>query len=301
MTWQLAVVGGAAVGGGLTVIARGLWPSQRPDPVAVLDRLDPAKRAAPVRHSTAPGPAGHPLQRLFGTKLLDTAASSAMIRLPRADLALLGVSVEGYVAMRLASGMAGLIIPILLTGVAAVFGLTLPFEIPAVASLAVALVLFVSSDQDVRRRATAARREFRTVLQRYMELVALERASNVGAVQALEDAGQLGQSWVLARINQALLQARLASQPPWDLLSALAAEVEVPALRELSNIMRASGEEGAAVYRRLLARSDAMRIEIQTDQRAAAEEASERMIVPMSLLAALFVISIIYPMATRIH
>ena len=301
MSWQLAIVGGAAVGGGLTAVFGGLFPSHRPDPVAVLDRLDPAKRAAALQRGVSTGAAKHPLQRLFTQRFLESVASMTLVRPPMADLALLGVSVEGYVTMRLVSGMLGLVAPPLLAALALVLGISVPFELPVAASVVAGLLLFVSADQDVRRRANAARREFRTILQRYMELVALERAANVGAVQALEEAGALGQSWVLQRINHALLKASLASQPPWDQLHALAAEIGVPALRELADMMRASGEEGAAIYQRLLARSDALRTEIQTDERSAAEEGSERMIVPMSLLAVLFVAVVIYPMATRIH
>lgn len=301
MSWQLAVAGGVVVGGGLTVVFRGLFPSQRPDPVAVLERLDPAKRALTAQRATSTSDYKHPLQRIFTQRFLDAVASTTLVRPPHADLALLGVSVEGYVAMRLAAGLIGLVAPPLLAAMAFALGLSLPIALPAVVSLAAGLLLFVSADQDVRRRAATARQEFRTILQRYMELVALERAANVGAVQALEEAGALGQSWVLQRINHALLKASLASQPPWDQLHALAAEIGVPPLRELADMMRASGEEGAAIYQRLLARSDALRTEIQTDARSAAEEGSERMIVPMSLLAVLFVAVVIYPMATRIH
>lgn len=301
MSWQWAIAGGAVAGGGLTVVFGGLFPSQRPDPVAVLDRLDPAKRAATVQRAVTSISTRHPLQRLFSQRFLDSIASTTLVRPPHADLALLGVSVEGYVAVRLASGLIGLVAPPLLAALALVLGISVPFALPAAASLGAGLLLFVSADQDVRRRATAARREFQTILQRYMELVALERAANVGAVQALEEAAALGQSWALQRINHALLKASLASQPPWDQLQALATEIGVPALRELADMMRASGEEGAAIYQRLLARSDALRTEIQTNERGAAEEGSERMIVPMSLLAVLFVAVVIYPMATRIH
>lgn len=299
--WQIGVLGGAAAGGGLILAARGLWPSRRPDPVAVLDRLDPAKRAQPAPRSSGPARVNHPLQRLFGQKFLDAAASSALVRPPHADLALLGISVEGYVAMRLASGLLGLLIPPLLTGLAVTFGIAVPFEVPLAATIAVGAVLFISADQDVRRKAAAARAEFRTILQRYMELIALERAANIGAVQALEEAGAASQSWVMLRINRTLLEASYASNPPWDYLRELAGEIAVPALRDLADTMRASGEDGAAVYTRLLARSEALRNELQTDDRAAAEEGSERMIVPMSLLAVCFIVAIIYPMATRIH
>ena len=299
--WQVAVLGGASTGGGLIIAARGLWPSRRPDPVAVLDRLDPAKRVVAPTRTADSARAGHPLQRLFGQKFLDAAASSTLVRPPHADLALLGISVEGYVAMRLASGMLGLLIPPLLTGLAITLGVTIPFEVPLAASLAVGILLFVSADQDVRRKAATARTEFRTILQRYMELIALERAANVGAVQALEEAGAASTSWVLLRINRTLLEASYASQPPWDYLRALAEQIDVPALRDLADTMKASGQDGAAIYTRLLSRSKSLSTELQTDDRAAAEESSERMIVPMSLLAVCFIAAILYPMATRIH
>ena len=126
MSWQLAVAGGVVVGGGLTVVFGGLFPSQRPDPVAVLERLDPAKRALTAQRDTSSSSYKHPLQRIFTKRFLDSVASTTLVRPPHADLALLGVSVEGYVAMRLAAGLIGLVAPPLLAAMAFALGLSLP-------------------------------------------------------------------------------------------------------------------------------------------------------------------------------
>jgi hypothetical protein len=294
------VAAGTISGLGVAIAVAGAFPSRRVDPIDVLERLDPERAQVRRRAQPTAPRATAGLEKMFGSQLLNTVASSALVKLPASDLALLGVPTETYIAQRLASGLLGLLIPPLLTAVAAVAGLAIPFAIPVVASLAVGLVLFISSDQDVRRRADAGRREFRQVLQRYMELVALERAADAGPVQALEEAASVGDSWVFSRIKDALVRAQLNGVAPWDGLHQIADDIGVPALGELADMMRAAGEEGGAIYNRLLARSDSLRNEIQTDEQAAAEEGSERMIVPMSLLAVLFVVIIAYPMAMRI-
>ena len=129
-------------------------------------------------------------------------------------------------------------------------------------------------DLDLRRRAAAARDELRHAVCVYLELVALERAGDAGTVEALERAATVGDSPAFVRIRDALTRAELAGQPPWTGLAELADAVGVPELGDLADIMRLSGEDGAAVYATLRARAASLRTQLLAANAAAANAAS---------------------------
>ena len=80
----------------------------------------------------------------------------------------------------------------------------------------------------------------------------------------------------------------------------LADELGVPELADLADIMRLSGEEGAQVYATLRARSSAMRTAILTGEQGKANEVSERMVVPGSLLGVVFIALLLTPALLRL-
>ena len=89
----------------------------------------------------------------------------------------------------------------------------------------------------------------------YLDLVALERAADAGTVEALDRAAAIGDGRAFARIRDALLRARLPGARRGTGLTDLAAELGVPELGDVADIMRLSGEDGAAVYATLRARA----------------------------------------------
>jgi len=175
-----------------------------------------------------------------------------------------------------------------------------PLVIPTVASLVMAAVLFLVPDVDLRHKAAALREQLRAAVCAYLELVALERAGDAGAIEALERAARIGDSPAFRRISDALLRAELAGQPPWAGLADLAVEVGVPELGDIADIMRLSGEDGAAVYGTLRARAASLRNQLLTARAAQANVASEHMIVPVALLGIAFMALIGYPAFSRI-
>jgi Flp pilus assembly protein TadB len=179
-------------------------------------------------------------------------------------------------------------------------GVVPPVAIPVLVSVVLGATLFMVPDLDVRRRATAARHDVRRTVCAYLELVALERAGDAGAVEALERAATVADSPAFVRIRDALTRAQLAGVPPWSGLSALAEQVGVAELGDLADIMRLSGEDGAAVYTTLRARAASLRSQLLSADAAAANAASEHMIVPVALLGIAFMALIGYPAFARI-
>ncbi len=102
------------------------------------------------------------------------------------------------------------------------------------------------------------------------------------------------------RLREQLVRARLSGTPPWDGLHALAVELGLPELSDLADIMRLSGEEGAAVAATLRARSRGLRVALLAQEQTRANEDSERMVIPVALLGLIFLIILGAPAVVRI-
>ncbi len=267
-----------------------------PDLSAALRRLDATSAPTPSDVDTA--------ATWRGSRSFDAAVSwlvdALALRRYRADLDLVGETPETLAVRKLGYGLLGLLFPPVLVAVMALIGVVPPVAIPVLVSVVLGATLFMVPDLDVRRRATAARHELRRTVCAYLELVALERAGDAGAVEALERAATVADSPAFVRIRDALTRAQLAGVPPWSGLSALAEQVGVAELGDLADIMRLSGEDGAAVYTTLRARAASLRSQLLSADAAAANAASEHMIVPVALLGIAFMALIGYPAFARI-
>lgn len=135
----------------------------------------------------------------------------------------------------------------------------------------------------------------------YLMLVALERRSGSAAQQALVRAARVADDTCVAfaYIRASLERAQLDRRPAWEGLRSLATSIAVTELRDCADIMAAS-TDGAAVTDALLARARSLRGETLNHQRARANEASERMVVPVALLGLCFVALLMYPVLIRL-
>jgi hypothetical protein len=76
----------------------------------------------------------------------------------------------------------GLAFPVLLTAILSITGLALPLAVPAAAGIGLAIGMSFLPEVELRRRAAVARVQMRRTVCVYLELVALERAADAGAV-----------------------------------------------------------------------------------------------------------------------
>jgi len=213
----------------------------------------------------------------------------------RADLKLAGVSEAGFVGRKLSFALVGLAVPPVVGWLVLLARLHLPVAIPALASLIGAGVGFFLPDLQLRARVLELRREFARALAAYIDLVALERSSGAGTKAALEQAAEVGDSWVFRRLRERLHQTNWAGQPAWDGLAEMAAELNLPELADLADIVRLTGDQGAGVYTILRARAQSMRTAAMTNELTAANEANEKMSVPVSVLGIVFLVIFIGP------
>lgn len=291
---QLALASGALITLGLVLAVWRLVPAS-PDLADVVDRLSHTHRL----RTTADAPVTGGKERL-GLWAMRRLPPGVWGTLPTRELALLRISVPRFYGEKITFALLGLVFPSLLSLTVGLFGFELPVVIPIAASLALAGLLWFVPNWNVRDDAKRGRLEFKRALGAYVDLVALERNAGSGPRQAMEIAAGIGHSWVFRRVGEELARSRWSGQAPWDALTLLADDLGVPELADLADIMRLSGEEGAQVYATLRARSTAMRTAMLTGEQGKANEVSERMVVPGSLLGVVFIALLVTPPLLRL-
>jgi Flp pilus assembly protein TadB len=297
LTW--AILAGGLCGLGVALIVAGLIPV-RPDLAESLARLQAhplqatgqrPDQIAPQRRDGLIGLAGGRLQRL---------AEQTGLRIPTRELDLVGQTPESFLLTKAGFAGAGLVGPSVLSALWVLLGVAVPFVIPVGAGLILAAIAFFIPDRELRVKSAAARREFRRAICTYIDLVALERLADAGAVEAVERAADVGAGWVFDRIRGALAHAQLAGISPWQALSDLAEEVGVTELGDVGEIVSLSSEDGAAVYETLRARARAVRTAILADHETQANEASEKLAAPVACLGLVFIGLLVYPAVMRL-
>lgn len=288
---QLAVLFGTLAGLGLTLVIRQFVPTH-PDLKDALHRLQ-TQRAQPATDNRG-------LQDRVGLALQRRTANIPGFRVPTRELAILRIQPHQWLGERALLALLGLGFPPAATMLFAAVGLQLPLFMPVGGSVLLGVFLFFLPALTVKERADRAREEFARAVGAFIELVALERRAGTGTHQAMESAAEIGGSWAIERIREELLRAKLSGTTPWQSLSGLSEELGVPVLDELADIMRSAGEEGASVYEALRARGRALRTQMLSVEHAKANAASEAMVVPVAMLAFVFVIMLAAPAGARI-
>jgi hypothetical protein len=287
------LLAGALVGLGVGIVVAGARPPV-PDLGSAVARL-----TAPVQALDAAPPTSSRLGRASVTTA-DRIAEALRLDRHAADLAITNSSTTGMALAKVGYGLVGLVFPLVMTAILVVAGVAVPFSVPVVVGVALAAGMSLLPEVELRRRAGHARTEMRRTICAYLELVALERAADAGAVEALERAAAIGAGPGFAHIQEALLRARLEGRTPWMQLAALADSLAVAELGDVADIMRLSGEDGAAVLPTLRARAASLRTLLLNADVAAANEASERMAIPVALLGVAFMVLLGFPALWRI-
>ncbi|WP_369228457.1 type II secretion system F family protein (plasmid) [Streptomyces sp. R39] len=286
-----AVVTGGTVGAGAAMlIAEFLRPQPALGPA--LSRATPGARAMDEE--------GLDREERWGRWLLARIGRLPGVRIPAANLALLGQGPGAFMLKKVALAFLGLLCPVLPVIPLLVAGVSLPVYLPPAVGLIVAAVLFIVPDLALRDQARRARREFAHALSAYLDLVALKRAADAGPAEALEKAAEVGRGWPFLYLQSALRRARMEKIPPYEALLQLARDHDLPVLDDVADIMRGSATDGAAVYQALRARTAALNAELLSAQAAEANAASEKMTAPGALLTVLVMLLMAFPAVVRL-
>jgi len=158
----LAVLAGAGVAAGLVLAIVAVRPAY-PELGAALARLDPSS-ARQLVTATAQRPAdpaaGLSWQR-WRAQLMTAARRLPFVQLPSHDLALLGMSTEGFLWTKVTAGLAGLAMGPVQALLWSVLGVGLPIAVPVAFSAVCGWVAFHYPDRQLRIKAARARRQVR--------------------------------------------------------------------------------------------------------------------------------------------
>jgi hypothetical protein len=290
---SLLMVAGMLVMAGVAVFIWWASPAE-PDLADAFDRISP-HHSTPALPSLVAG-GGTERAGLWAIRRLP----SSWVRVPATDLAVLRKSLTSLYGDKLAFvGLAALAVPLLSWLIS--WTVPMPITVPVVATLAGMVGGWFLPDLNVRQDAAKARAEFSRALGAYTDLVALERhGGGSGSRQAMELAAEVGDTWPFRRVSEELAHSRFSGHQPWDALHHLADDLALTDLDDLADIMRLCGEEGAPVYDTLRARSAASRNAMLTHDLSQANEVGERMFIPASITAVIFLAILIVPALLRL-
>ncbi len=204
----------------------------------------------------------------------------------RRALRLQNKSIAEFYADKAVMAIIGAVLPGLAGGtVAYLTGRLSP--IPAVAVVVGGVIGFFVPDLLLRRTATNVRTGAAEALLVYIDLVTLERLTNASATQALHNAAALSDAPLFVQIRTALERARLEQQSPYAELRRLSAQLKLPELADIADVMQLD-ETGAALSGTLRARVRELRDAHLTQEQIKASAAAEGMTIYMTLPALIF-------------
>ncbi|MFE9575074.1 type II secretion system F family protein [Nocardia sp. NPDC006044] len=293
MLWIAAFAGAATFG--IVILAATMLRSRPALPDAV-DRMTTPPPVTPESELLRP----KDFKSKVGVLVDPYLARYPWARSRPADLRILRTDTARYLGDKTLSALAGVVMPPIGALAAAQFGVSVAWELVVFGAVSLGALLFVAPDIEIRRKAATARREFAEHLQVYLDLVTLNRISGVGAMQSLERAALVGDSWVFRRLTELLQRAQLAGQTPWNAMTELAEQLSIPQLADLGDIMTVSGESGASVADNLRARSRAQRHEMISAELSDAEIASEKLRIPNAGMAIVLVAIVLVPAITNV-
>jgi hypothetical protein len=212
---------------------------------------------------------------------------------PIRQLDLLEIPVSRFYAQKIQYAALGFFAPLMIP---VFFQLALGFffPLPLIASPVLAAVMWTIPDSSVRTRARQAQREFTRFVTVYLELVAVALLGNTTADSALTSAASVSDSWVFRRIRREYQLADLTRTSKWDALERLGDTIGVPALIDMSRMMRMA-EARVGVRNQLRAACDKLRAQLAADDTAMAERVTSRMDIPVMLTLAPILAIVITP------
>ncbi len=280
MTLTLALTAGALLAGGLLALLGSLLPAT-PRLDAALERAGDGRTVAPERDA---GPVTSRSERL-GAALYRRSPVPLSAR-QRQALELQDKSIAEFFADKFVMAVIGAALPAVLgVGVGVVTGAF--SSLPAAAAVVGAVVGFFGPDLLLRRAAGTTKAGAVDALLLYIELVTLERLTNASAPQALHNAALLSDVPLFLQIRSALERARLEQQPPYAELRRVAAQLDLPELADVADVMQLD-ESGAALSGSLRARVRELRDAHLTRQQIQASAEAEGMTLYMTLPALIF-------------
>lgn len=278
----VAIASGVLLAAGLWAFAGYFVPAhpRLADALRVLDGRIGAAPAAPV---SGPDRAGAWLRRRLPGAVDERVGRQLQLR---------GIDVNRFYTYKIVAALAGLAIPSL-AGLALLLIGGISITVPLLVGLVLGLVGFFVPDIVIGRGAATTASDATEALLTFMDLVTLERLANSSATQSLHAAAAVSDQAVFVAIRDSLQRSRLEQRAPFAELKRLGAELELPALSDLADVMRLD-DSGASLSGALRARVKELRDAHLTQTKIEASTVSERMtflmVIPSLIFGLLFLI-----------
>lgn len=291
MTTELALVGLCA-GIGVVLFAAGLR-SRRAPLFAEMTRYDPNAVLSAEYGSDNPATANALV--VIGSSLGRLVALSDRGGRQGQDLAVINRTLERQATVIATAALLGVTGPLVLVGLLASIGWTLPLDTAAALPVLGGLSGIVVPTIRRRRAASQARERFLHGLSCWLELVALAQAGGMGVESALEAASRISSDPAFTRIRHALERARHSGTTPWEEMGRLGGELGIDELDELAASLGLAGIEGARIRSSLTAKSASLRRRQMSDAQSSANSTTERLFLPSIILMVGFMVFLMYP------
>lgn len=284
----LATGVGVLLGLGILLLVVGFLPrtARLSDVFGVLDAA-PTSSSAPTLVDADPDTGWDTRLGRFGYTRLHVPVGAATLR----RLELRGRTISDFVAEKLLLAIFGLVVPQLYQMVRLVLGRGLS-AVPVGAGLLLMVAGFFWPDLSLRRDQDDARDDARQAVLSFFDLVTLERLANQSAIASLHAAASMSDSIMFTKVRGALDRARLEQRPPWSDLERLADEMQLPEIRDLSDVLRLD-EQGAALAGALRSRVHELRDAQLTREKVRAQAVSESMtlwmVIPSFVIGVLLI------------
>jgi hypothetical protein len=288
-----AIIIGAIIGAGIFLLVIALMP-QRISLARQLAAFDARPSATPLRR--AAGEKESEVTRRLGLGLAAFCKEQGW-EFPalRNDLALADKSFENFLATSVLLAVFGFLIGPILLLLMTVIGAGISFIVPIWLGLVLAVIFALLPYVEVKQKAAQRRKDFRHAVGAFLDLVGMNLAGGRGVPEALMAASEIGGGWSMMRIREALGNARITGQTPWQALGALGEEIRVDELRDLAAALSLVAEDGAKVRESLTARAVSLRRRELADLEGQAGERSQSMLVAQMFLVAGFLVFLVFP------
>jgi tight adherence protein C len=297
-----ALLAGALVGLGLLMLVLAVRPA-RVGIAAGIARLDADRQPPRLSVSDAilstEGLSDWRL-RLGSGLASGLAARGLRIQSLRADLAVIGRSLEGFLASTVLSAVLGLLLGPVVAALATLLDVDLGLSVPLGLAVLFALVFALLPLAAVRREAAKRRQDFRHAVGAFLDLVSMNLAGGRGVPEALSAAASVGGGWPFARLRDTLAFARLQGLTPWAALGRLGDEVGLNELRDLSAALTLVADDGAKIRASLAARAATLRRRELAEMEGKAGQRSQSMLVAQMLIVLGYLLFLAYPAVSRI-
>ena len=196
---------------------------------------------------------------------------------------------------KIGGAMIGIAIAAAVALATAATGTPFPAAMLLMVLVASAVAGFAFPDLRLREQAKVARRDARHATASYLDLVRVLVASGSDIRGALVVAADAGDGPMFSELRASLDRSTARSEPAWRHLATLADDLGVDELADLAATVQLVATDGTNPTAALTGKADAMRSAELAATRAELAAATERMVLPISLIALAFAVYLAYP------